>query len=80
MFWNLFTSRLKTQSCVDKKTILEGMVDGKRSKGRPEKSWMTNTIEWAGTRAVDMNKLAQDRAAWKTIDGSKVVVPPPLDG
>ena len=27
------------------KTILEGMIDGKRSRGRPEKSWMNNIIE-----------------------------------
>ena len=27
------------------KTILEGMVNGKRRRGRPEKSWMNNIIE-----------------------------------
>ena len=35
------------------KTILEGMVDGKRSRGRPEKSWMNNIIEWTGMTVVE---------------------------
>ena len=39
------------------KTIQEGMIDGKRSRIRPEKSWMTN-IEWTGMKVVELIKLA----------------------
>ena len=58
------------------KIILEGMVDGKRSRGRPEKIWMTSIIEWTGTKAVDLIKSARDREAWKTVVGQSAVVPP----
>ena len=62
------------------KTILEGMVDGKRNRGRPEKSWMNNIIEWTGMKVVDLIKSARDRKAWKTIVGRSAIVPPRPDG
>ena len=62
------------------KTILEGMVDGKRkTRGRPEKSWINN-IEWIGMNVVDLIKSARDREAWKTIGGQSAVAPPRPDG
>ena len=60
------------------KTILEGMVDGKRSRGRPEKSWMTNIIEWM--KVVELIKTARDREAWKSVVEQSVSVPPRSDG
>ena len=62
------------------KTILEGMVDSKRNRGRPEKSWMNNIIEWTGMKVVDLIKSARDRKAWKTIVGRSAIVPPRPDG
>ena len=61
------------------KTILEGMVDGKRNRGRPEKSWMNNIIKWTGMKVVDLIKSARDRKAWKTIVGRSAIVPPRPD-
>ena len=62
------------------KTILEGMVDGKRSRDRPEKSWMNSIIEWTGMKVVDLMKSARNRETWKTIAGRSAVVPPRPDG
>ena len=60
--------------------IVEGMVDGKRNRGIPEKGWMNNIIEWTGMKVVDLIKSAQDRKAWKTTVGRSAIVPPRPDG
>ena len=62
------------------KTILEGMVDGKRSRGRPEKSWMNNIIEWTGMTVMELTTTARDREAWKSVVERSTVVPPRPDG
>ena len=38
-------------------------MDGKRNRGRPEKSWMNNIIEWTGMKVVDLIKSARDTKA-----------------
>ena len=62
------------------KTILEGMVDGKGSRGRPEKSWMTKIIDWKGMKTVVFLKAARDRAAWKRVEERSAVVLQRPDG
>ena len=42
------------------KTMLEGMVDDKRSRVGPEKSWINNIIEWTGMKVVDLLTSTQD--------------------
>ena len=58
------------------KTILEGMVDRKRSRGKPENSWMNNIIDWTGMKVVDLIIWDRDREAWKIIVGRSPVVSP----
>ena len=41
--------------------LLEGPLEGKRSRGRPRTEWMTNITEWTGKRYEDLERLAQDR-------------------
>ena len=36
------------------------MIDGKRSRSRPEKSWMTN-IEWTGMKVIDLIRSTPER-------------------
>ena len=62
------------------KTIFEGMVDGKKSRGRPEKSWMNNIIEWRGMTVMELATMARDRDAWKSVVERSAVVPPRPDG
>ena len=45
------------------KTLLEGMTDGKGSRGGPEKSWMDSMIERTGMKVVDLITSARDREA-----------------
>ncbi len=44
--------------------LLEGPLEGKRSRGRPRTEWMTNITEWTGMRYEDLVRLAQDREPW----------------
>ena len=62
------------------KTIIEGIVDGKRSRGRSEKSWVNNIIEWTGMKVVELATTARDRKAWKSAVERSAVVPPRPDG
>ena len=43
------------------KTMLEGTLDGKRSKGRREKSGITSNSDWTGMKVVDLINSARDR-------------------
>ena len=45
--------------------LLEGPLEGKRSRGRPRTEWMTNITEWTGMRYEDLVRLAQDRKPWR---------------
>ena len=45
--------------------LLEGPLEGKRSRGRPRTEWMTNITEWTGMRYEDLVRLAQDREPWR---------------
>ena len=45
--------------------LLEGPLEGERSRGRPRTEWMTNITEWTGVRYEDPVRLAQDREPWR---------------
>ena len=45
--------------------LLEGPLEGKRSRGRPRTEWMTNITEWTGMRYEDLVRLAQDWEPWR---------------
>ena len=47
--------------------LLEGPLEGKRSRGRPRTEWMTIITEWTGMRYEDVVRLAQDREPWMII-------------
>ena len=49
------------------KIALEGMVEGKRCRGRPHKRWRENVYEWSGHTLRELNTITQDRNAWKVI-------------
>ena len=45
---------------------LEGMIEGKRNRGRPRKRWMDNIFEWAERSAEKLNYVSQNREIWRT--------------
>ena len=49
------------------KIALEGMVEGKRSRGRQPKRWRDNLCEWSGHTINRLNTMTQDRDLWKKI-------------
>ena len=47
------------------KIILQGNVEGKRSRGRPKKQWIDNIKEWTGKGFNELNEIVYDRKKWR---------------
>ena len=47
------------------KQLLEGMVEGRRSRGRPRISWFSNVVNWTGMTTEEAKRCAQDRDRWR---------------
>ena len=47
------------------KSIMMGMVEGKRSRGRPQKTWIKNITEWTGMSIPDMYRATKDKNQWR---------------
>ena len=59
---------VKRSSSGLSKLCLEGMVQGKRSRGRPRHRWRENIPSWSGIQTWDsINQAALDRAKWKNL-------------
>ena len=53
-------------------TIMHGQVKGKRTRGRPKTSWLTNIAEWTRKTIVTCVREAIDRKKWWiTVQSSK---------
>ena len=52
------------------------MVDGKRGRGRPEKSWLNINSEWTGLKEAEFRKKVPDREIWNNVIEKSVVVCP----
>lgn len=49
------------------KLIIEGMVEGKRRRGRPRKTSIDDVIQWTGLSVKEMIRLAKERTQWRNI-------------
>ena len=49
------------------KLIMEGAVEGKRARGRPDRSWIDDIKDWSGTTMSVCNESAMDRQSWRAI-------------
>jgi hypothetical protein len=47
--------------CTLSNGILHGLVKGRRDRGMPMKSWMTNVEEWTGLGAVEATRNRRGR-------------------
>ena len=50
--------------------LIEGMVEGKRGRGRPRLQWSDNSTQWTGLTFVDAKRAAQDRRRWRSMAGN----------
>ena len=48
-------------------TAVEGKLEGKRPRGRPRNTWMTDVREWTGLPASACTSQAADRDLWSVI-------------
>ena len=46
---------------------LEGMVEGKRKRGRPPRRWRDNVYKWSKMDLPNLNAATKDRDLWKRI-------------
>ena len=46
---------------------LEGMIEGKRNRGRPPKRWRDNVYAWSQMNLPNLNTTTKDRNLWKDI-------------
>ena len=49
------------------KTVIQGVVPGKRGRGRPRRTWMDDATEWTGMELEQMIKATKDRNKWRRI-------------
>ena len=60
----LLLARIKEKLNLSK-IALEGMIEGKRSRGRQRKRWRDNVHEWSGCNINELNTITQDRSYWR---------------
>ena len=49
-------------------TILQGRVEGERSRGRPARQWLDDVKEWTGLSLDETWREPEDRVAWRNRD------------
>ena len=47
--------------------IIQGLVEGKRQRGRPKVGWMKNINDWTGLGLAEASRAALDRGEWRKI-------------
>ena len=49
------------------KNILEGLVEGKRQRGRPKRRWMQDIYDWTNFNINRINRIVRDRPTWRSV-------------
>ena len=49
------------------KICLEGMIEGRRSRGRQPKRWRDNISHWTGRNLMSLNTTVKDRNLWRQL-------------
>ena len=50
---------------IPAKTICEGFIPGKRSRGRPSWRWIDDVKLWTGKSIQELNAMCKDRIQWR---------------
>ena len=58
-----------TKRCTQgvSKICLEGMIEGRRSRGKQPKRWRDNIIHWTGGNLTSLNTAVKDRNLWRQL-------------
>ena len=49
------------------RNLLEGMVEGKRGRGRPRQQWSDNILQWTGLNFQQTKRMAENRKRWRSM-------------
>ena len=53
------------------KLLIEGFIEGKRSRGKPRADWMNSIKNWCGTKNYgELKKLASHRGVWRGLSNN----------
>lgn len=55
------------RSALPVKTAIEGMVEGSRRRGRPQRRWRDDIREWTDTNWSELNLMVHDRVKWRAL-------------
>ena len=61
-----YFGHITRHQCLQK-TIMQGMVEGKRKRGRPPASWLDDIKQITGKTIADATRAATDRRRWRFI-------------
>ena len=59
------------------RAVMEGGMEGRRGRERPQGNWIGNLKEWSGEGSSTLTRLAEDREGWKKAVYSWVHPRPP---
>ena len=60
-----YFGHIKRHNTIEK-TIMEGKVEGKRSRGRPRRQWKDDIVSWLQVENItEAGRLALDRASYR---------------
>ena len=62
---------LKRQKSGVVKICIEGMVNGKRKQGRPQRRWRDDIKQWINRSWTDINAMTKDRKKWRELGKSQ---------
>ena len=54
------------------RAVIEGGMEGRRERGRPQRSWMNNLKEWSGKSGAELGMMTRDRRRWRVEVGQWV--------
>ena len=59
-----YFGHVKRRDCLEK-NIYEGIIEGKRGRGRPRRRWSQDISDRLNTTVTEAGRRAQDRAAFR---------------